>query len=158
MKKRIVSIVLLVVLLLGIALTVSAECNHEWDFLYEEESSDYYYHSPSQCAHNKMEYYKCIKCPAQCTVTTPLYTAHDFDFVEQSAAYYYYDDTYCERIASGYEQCQKCNYPKPTPAYRTTYPPHSFGPLYYMGTLPSGEQWWYHDCINCGARIDVYIP
>lgn len=33
--------------------------------------------------------------------------------------------------------------------------PHSFGPPVFVGYTSDGE-WWYHDCINCGGRVDFF--
>ncbi|MDD4542421.1 MAG: hypothetical protein PHY13_01450 [Clostridia bacterium] len=108
MKKRIVSIVLLVVLLLSLAFTVSAACDHTYMYIYSEEIGPYYYSDDEHCARDCINHYTCTKC-------------HDNKDVLSSN---YYD--------------------------------HSFGTPVYVATLSSGEQWWYHDCINCGARIDFY--
>ena len=108
MKRKTISIILLVVLVLGIAFTVSAPCNHNWELLYEEDSTTYYYVDDDYCAYDHIEHYKCTLCPVR------------------------KDMIYPQNVA------------------------HVFGPGVYVGTLPSGEQWWYHDCLNCGTRIDYY--
>jgi len=108
MKKRIVSIALLVVLLLSLALTVSAECEHTYEFDHDEKGP-----------------------------------------------YYYYDDTYCARDCIEYRKCTICGEITGVPPVSLLYY-HSFGDPVYVGTLSSGEEWWYHDCVNCGTRIDFY--
>ncbi|MFA7674410.1 MAG: hypothetical protein WCY62_11220 [Clostridia bacterium] len=107
MKKRIVSIVLLVVLLLGLALTVSAACDHTYWFLYSE-----------------------------------------------TGPYYYYDDTYCVRDYTEYKHCEKCY--DLTQDTVQLYSEHSILNVYYHGTLSTGVEWWYGDCINCGTRFDFF--
>ncbi|MGI6504963.1 MAG: hypothetical protein ACOX2V_01060 [Clostridia bacterium] len=107
MKKRIVSIVLLVVLLLGIALTVSAACDH-----------------------------------------TYVYIA---DF----STWVYCDDASCDFITYSRETCTKCHDNKDT-LISTVNQPHNLGPYYYVGTLASGETWWYRECLHCGTRFDFF--
>jgi len=108
MKKRIVSIVLLAVLALSLAFTVSAACDHTYMLIYTE-IGPYQYHDDEQCVRDYIEHYICMKC-------------HDNIDFQVDTAYYY----------------------------------HSFSALVYVGTLASGEQWWYGDCINCGTRIDIF--
>jgi hypothetical protein len=107
MKKRIVSIVLLVVLVLSLAFTVTAACDHTYMLIYTE-IGPYQYHDDEQCVRDYIEHKTCTKC-------------HDNIEVPGS-------------ILSD----------------------HSFAAPVYVGTLASGMEWWYHDCINCGARIDFY--
>jgi hypothetical protein len=108
MKKRIISIVLLVVLVCSLALTVSAECDHT--YMYICNHSTFVYYNDEECEHITYKLYTCTKC-------------HDNDDVEIS------------RVRLD----------------------HVFGDPVYVGTLGSGVQWWYHDCINCGTRIDFYV-
>ncbi|MFA5153100.1 MAG: hypothetical protein WC554_11105 [Clostridia bacterium] len=107
MKKRIVSIVLLAVLVLSLAFTVSAACDHTYMYITD------------------IRMYVCI------------------------------DDERCECITYSRETCTKCHDNKDTEISRSDHP-HSFGIPVYVTTLASGMEWWYHDCINCGARIDFY--
>jgi polyferredoxin len=107
MKKRIVSTVLLVVLLLGLALTVSAACDHTYMYI-----CDY-------------------------------------------SVYEYMSDYECEYVTYSRETCTKCHDNKDT-RISGIINEHSFSAPVYVGTLASGIEWWYHDCINCGARIDFY--
>ena len=108
MKKRIVSIVLLVVLVLSLAFTVTAACDHTYMLIYTE-IGPYQYHDDEQCVRDYIEHKTCTKC-------------HDNKDTEISRSDH----------------------------------PHSFGIPVYVTTLASGMEWWYHDCINCGARIDFY--
>ena len=108
MKKRIVSIVLLAVLVLSLAFTVTAACDHTYMLIYAE-FGPYYYYDDEYCARDCVEHYICTKC------------YDNIDFLVDTA---YYN--------------------------------HSFSALVYVGTLASGEQWWYGDCINCGTRIDIF--
>jgi len=108
MKKRMISIVLLVVLVCSLALTVSAECDHTYMLIYTDHQ--YFYYDDVQCEYDTVEHYTCTKC----------------------------HDNYTDRI----------------PGLRYD---HVFGDPVYVGTLASGLEWWYHDCINCGTRIDFYV-
>ena len=106
MKKRIVSIVLLAVLVLSLAFTVSAACDHTYMYITD------------------ISMYVCI------------------------------DDEICECITYSRETCTKCHDNIEVPG--SILSDHSFAAPVYVGTLASGMEWWYHDCINCGARIDFY--
>ena len=109
MKKRIVSIVLLAVLVLSLAFTVTAACDHTYMYIYSEEIGPYEY----------------------------------------------YNDVYCGRDRIAHYVCTKCNDIMDIPLVPALYP-HSYNEIHYMGTFASGVEWWYGDCINCGARIDIF--
>ena len=100
MKKRIVSIVLLVVLLLGLALTVSAECYHPYVHLYEY-TGPYYFLDDDNCARDYTEYKRCEKCNVVTAFPEQLLSEHSFLNI-------YFVGTFGSGVEWWYGDCINC--------------------------------------------------
>ncbi|MBP7343178.1 MAG: hypothetical protein KA982_00405 [Clostridia bacterium] len=79
---------------------------------------------------------------------------HDFVFKSHSSLYVFYDDEYCTEYHTDYYECTICGGILEM-EYDLGEKPHSFGPPVFVGYTSDGE-WWYHDCINCGGRVDFF--
>jgi len=100
MKKRIISIVLLVVLLCSLALTVSAECDHTYMLIYIDSS--YIYYSDVNCQLATYKHYTCTQCGHNISMLYNIFEeAHAF-----SEAVYV--GTFGSGVQWWYHDCTRC--------------------------------------------------
>jgi|GEM_PF-5659075 hypothetical protein len=63
MKKRIISVILIIVVICSLTITAYADaCNHDFDFKYD--ALEYVYYDDEQCTRYHVDYYQCSICSA----------------------------------------------------------------------------------------------